>query len=182
MTPRDRIHHKHVDGRVSGEWGDGTASPSPPSSKKTKWRKKPIDLSDTNAVVKRCLEVGKKYLPKESPTIYNRHDVLSDFLYGVHRGLKKIKWDIGDPIFYLVQSGLFKVREKRKRAFQRFLTSRCECCAKKIKFMDKPCHGLTKEIFEIELVTDLVHRCDSSKEVRKALMKRGSHAGGRDGG
>lgn len=121
------------------------------------WTKGEYDEhTDTSRVVKRCLAVGRKYLPKEYPGIYCDSDILSDFLYGVHKGLKKIKWDIGDPIFFLVRNGLYQVRKKRIRACDKFLISRCSVCKKKIKFSDKPCHGRTKETVTKEVITDLL--------------------------
>ena len=116
-----------------------------------KWQE-PIDLGDTSQVVKRCLEIGNKYLPKESPCIYNRHDIISDFLVGVRKGLAKVRWEIGDPIFFLVRNGLFQVRKNRIRAFNKRLIVHCGTCGQRIDFDDPPCHGSSKTIYAAEVV------------------------------
>jgi len=101
----------------------------------------PTTTEEINAVVQTCLQRGKKRFPRIFPSIYNAEDALSDFLYGVAIGIKKVKqWERADPIAFLVQNGIYSIRVRRFRALGKRLIISCEC-GKRLKMSQAPCHG-----------------------------------------
>ena len=114
---------------------------------------------DTDAVVTECIRRGMpriKHMFRAYQGIHDENDQLSDFLYGVALGLKKVKhWRMGDPIEFLVRNGIYYLRTRKFRAFQKKFIIRCEC-GKRLKMSQKPCHGTmeTRSVDRLEYHID----------------------------
>jgi hypothetical protein len=91
-----------------------------------------------------CLKIGPKLFPKPLPTVQDEADQKSDFMYGILLGLRamrrKKKWEVGDPIKFLLRNGIWTVRRKRYRLIARRLQILCKC-GKRLKISQEPCHG-----------------------------------------
>jgi hypothetical protein len=91
-------------------------------------------------VVTECRERGVRRFPEPYPTIFDREDQISAFLYGVTLALYKVDWAKGDPIEFLVNNGIWYLRTQQYRAMGKRMIFKCEGCGRRLYIGDPPCH------------------------------------------
>lgn len=104
-------------------------------------------------ILSQCIAKGFTILPKSYPTIYDRHDQKSDFMWGLLLGIKKIDKRLSETkiVEYLIRNALLHVKAKAFKAMRKALVIRCKCGRLLSKRFDsfkqiKPCHGTRQEI------------------------------------
>ena len=95
-----------------------------------------------NDMVQQCLNIGRKRIYRFTPYpgIFDYNDLESSFMQGVLDGLKRVKWNIGNPMIYLIRSGYWRLRTDRYRAIKKKLIAQCEGCGRELKWNEEPCH------------------------------------------
>ena len=95
-------------------------------------------------IITKCLDLGKPrlfaFIPH--PGIFDRADMESAYMNGIFDGLCRVDWGKGDPIEYLIQSGLWLIRTERYRAIRKKTVRRCASCGRELEMNEEPCHGL----------------------------------------
>lgn len=120
----------------------------------------PHDLAEADRpiweynIVMKCLFIGRKRFPISYPGIFDRNDIESAFMQGINDGLRRIQWDKGDPIQYLIASGIWRMRTERYRSMNKKFIIKCSCG--RILDMGKyPCHNEAGElVIEPQMSTD----------------------------
>ena len=119
---------------------------------------------NTQMLLARCLNQGRRILPRTYPTIYDRADQWSDFAYGLLLGINKMhkyppNLSEDERVEYLIRNAILHVKAKRFKALRKHLIFFCQCGKKLSKRVDsfnqiKPCHGT---IHEVEIKSFVVY-------------------------
>jgi hypothetical protein len=89
----------------------------------------------------------------EYPGIFDRDDIESEFLIGVHDGLCRVDWNKGNPMIYLMQSGIWRLRTYRYRALRKRAVATCIGCGRVLSWNEEPCHtpeGLDRVVITVK--------------------------------
>ena len=103
-----------------------------------------IKEEDMAEIVDKCIAKGKGMFPKPLPNIHDAADQLSDFLYGIQLGMRKVRANSKDIVMYLTTQGIYYLRCKRYKALRKDMAVWCECGKKLNTIESKPCHGTMK--------------------------------------
>ena len=93
-------------------------------------------------IVNECLRRGRMRFPKPYPGVFDEQDQISRFLQGVMDGLYRVKWNKGDGVEYLTQSGIWVLRTYMFRAMAKKITRRCATCGAVLKMSQYACHNV----------------------------------------
>ena len=111
----------------------------------------------------------------EYPGIFDRDDIESEFLIGVHDGLCRVDWTKGNPMIYLMRSGLWRMRTYRYRALKKRAVAVCTGCGKALGWNEQPCHtpeGLPSTLVSIPVALGADLTTPGAKEYHVVMRDR----------
>ena len=105
----------------------------------------------------KCMRRLNRYLYRNR--LLSPDDTKGEFWLGVVQAMATVKYDIGDPLQYLAQRGIWQVREALRNAISRGVRYECNTCGHKGRYRRRTneircgrCNGTDLESRQIEIV------------------------------